>query len=341
MSAIIKCKGCGAPLQTDDPNKVGYALSLDHTYCQACYKLLHYGDVNEHFHPEDLPKLSQDAVVFMISSILHLDMLFSYPVYRYEPNIKYVYLINQVDLLPQSTNLDEMLKQIIIKAKLNYIPFHDIILMSAKNPFDIINLDKYMRNFTEKNLYLIGVQNSGKTTIFKALTKDEHALAFQKAGLTQEALVNKLGKHQIFDMPGLYQKGYVHQFLPYQVYKKLIPQEVIKPKIYQLKKDQTLFIEGLIAISVSNERQTVVLYLNNFVNIHKTNINRINDLLADKDKNFEVYVDAYEEKSFRIIKSKMQITFADIGFMHIQGPNTVRVTYPKGMHISLSEALFK
>lgn len=341
MSVTIKCKGCGAPLQISDPIKVGYALTLDHTYCQACYKLLHYGDVHDHFHPEDLPRLSQDAVVFMISSVLHLDMLFTYPVYRYEPNIKYVYLINQIDLLPKSTNLDEMLKQIIVKAKLNRVPFHDIIMMSAINPHDIVNLDKYMRNFTETNLYLIGVQNSGKTTIFKALTKDEHALAFQKAGLTQETLVNQLGKHHIHDMPGLFQKGYVHQFLPYQTYKKLIPQEVIKPKIYQLKKNQTLFIEGLISITVSNLEQTVVLYLNNQVHIHKTNVERIKDLLSEKETHFEIYVDSYEEKSFKIIESKMQITFADIGFMHILGPNTIKITYPKGMHISLSEALFK
>lgn len=341
MSVTIKCKGCGATLQTEDTQKVGYALSLDHDYCQACFKLLHYGDVNEHFHPEDLPKLSQDAVVFMVSSVLHLDMLFTYPVYRYEPNIKYVYLINQIDLLPESTNLDDMLKNMIIRAKQMRIPYHDIIMMSAKNPYDIKNLEVYMQNFSEKNLYLIGVQNSGKTTIFKALTKDMHALAFSKAGLTQEALIKNIGKRQIYDMPGLYQKGYVHQFLPYQTYKKLIPQETIKPKIYQLKKDQTLFLEGLISISVSNPKQTVVLYVKNSLNVHKTNITKIENLLNEKENNFAIYVDDYEEKNFKITDAKMQLTFADIGFMHIQGPNTIKVTYPKGMHISLSEALFK
>lgn len=341
MCKIIKCMGCGATLQVQDEKKVGYALSLDHDYCQACFKLMHYGDVNEHFHPEDLPKLSQDAVVFMVSSVLHLDMLFTYPVYRYEPNIKYVYLINQIDLLPESTNLDDMLKQMIIRAKLMRVPYHDIIMMSAKNPYDIQNLEVYIQNFSEKNMYLIGVQNSGKTTIFKGLTKDTHALAFSKAGLTQEALIKSIGKRQIYDMPGLYQKGYVHQFLPYQTYKKLIPLETIKPKIYQLKKDQTIFLEGLIAITVSQPTQTVVLYVKNMLKVHKTNVLKIESLLNEKEKNFDIYVDTYEQKSFKIKDAKMQITFADIGFMHILGPNTIKVTYPKGMHISLSEALFK
>ena len=39
----------------------------------------------------------------------------------------------------------------------------------------------------------------------------------------------------IYDMPGLYQEGYLHQLLPYGIYKDLIPDKEIKPRIYQLK----------------------------------------------------------------------------------------------------------
>ncbi len=341
MSTHTKCRGCGATLQIEDQKKVGYALSFELDYCQSCYKLLHYGEVHEHFHPEDLPKLSQDAVCFMVSSVLHLDTLFTYPVYRYEPNLKYIYLINQTDLLPESTNLDDMLKSMIIRAKIMNVPFFDIIMMSAKNPYDIDNLQNYINQFKEKNIYLIGVQNSGKTTIFKALTKNNEALAFSKAGLTQEAISHQLGKHLIWDMPGLYQQGYIHHFLPYKTYKKLIPSEQIKPKIYQMKKEQTLMIEGLISITLMGLDQSVVLYVSDLVKIHKTNDKRVKDLISNKDQQFDIFVDQYEEKSFKIKDQKMQITFADIGFMHIEGPNTVKVLYPKGMHLSLSEALFK
>ena len=341
MSAITKCKGCGATLQTEDPKKVGFAKSEDHDYCMSCYKLLHYGEVEAHFHPEDLPSFSKDAVVFMVSSVMHLDMLFEYPVHRYEPDLKYVYLINQIDLLPDSTNFDDMLAAITKKSLAYKIPYLDIIMMSAKNPYDIENLYQYMMGFKEKNIYLIGVQNSGKTTIFKALTNDPHALSFSKAGLTQEAMMKQLESHVIWDMPGLYQEGYIHQFLPYETYKKLIPTHKINPKIYQLKKNQSLFLEGLIAITIKQNDQTVVLYLHRDINIHKTNINRINELIDKKTEMFDIYVDTYEEKSFKIPEGKTQITFADIGFMHIDGPNTISVKYPKGMHITLTEALFK
>lgn len=341
MSTIMRCKGCGAVLQTLEENRVGYVKALDHEYCQSCYKLLHYGESSTHFHPEDLPSLPEDSVILMISSVLHLDLLFSHPVWRYQSEAKYIYIINQIDLLPKDTNLEILLENITRKAKLMQVPYQDIILMSAKNPYDIDHLKSYIKSFSSKHIYLLGVQNSGKTTLFKALTNDEKALAFKKAGLTQEALEGKFGDQQIIDMPGLYQSGYLHHLLPYQVYKKLIPDQEIHPKVYTLNPGQTLFIEGLIAITLTTETQPIVLYLERNIRIHKTNQARILELISTKEQQFKVYAESYEEKAFRIPSQKMQLTLADMGFIHLQGPCHVQMTYPKGLHLSLSEALFQ
>jgi hypothetical protein len=62
-------------------------------------------------------------------------------------------------------------------------------------------------------------------------------------------------------MPGLYQEGYLHHLLPYEVYKKLIPDEEMRPKIYQLKNNQTLFLEGFRFYDLSRRDPTVVLYV--------------------------------------------------------------------------------
>jgi len=340
MSKVNKCQGCGAELQTTEKNHVGFALSLDHIYCQSCYRLLHYGEGSTHFHPEDLPKLDSDSVIFMISSVLHLDLLFSYPVYRYQPDAKYVYIINQIDLLPKSTNLDILIENITKEANKQHIPFIDIILMSSLNEHDINRLKSYIKSFKEEHIYLVGVQNSGKTTIYKALTETKEALAFKKAGLTQEALIGKFGKKTIYDLPGLYQEGYLHQFLPYETYKKLIPDQEIYPKIYQLKKSQSLFIEGLIAFSVSKDTH-IVLYVDRQINIHKTNQTRIKPLLLEKEKHFQIYAESYIEKAFKIPEGKYQITFADMGFMHVTGPMTISYVIPHVMHLSMTEALFQ
>jgi 30S ribosome assembly GTPase len=340
MSSITKCLGCGAPLQNQNSSLVGYTLSFDNEYCVSCYKLLHYGQANIHFHPEDLPNLMEDSIVLMISSVLHLDLLFSYPIYRYQSQAKFVYIINQIDLLPKSTNLDLLIDNITLKAKKQSIPYEDIILMSSKNSHDIENLRNYLRAFKKKNIYLVGVQNSGKTTIFKELTQDDKPLAFKKAGLTQQAISKPFLSHILYDMPGLYQEGYIHEMLDYQVYKNLIPDHEIKPKIYQLKADQSLIIEGIIAFSVLKD-SNVTLYLSDYVKIHKTNILKVNDLLANKEKHFRIFVDSYQKKSLKVLSGKQQITFADFGFMHIDGPVTIDMMVPSHLHISLTEALFK
>ncbi len=341
MSMITRCKGCGAALQTLEKDKVGYALSLDHEYCQSCYRLLHYGESSIHFHPEDLPSLPENSLILMISSVLHLDLLFSHPVWRYQSEAKFIYIINQIDLLPKDTNLEMLLQNIIKKAKSMQVPYEDIILMSAKNPYDIDHLKQYVQSFSSKHIYLLGVQNSGKTTLFKALTNDNKALAFKKAGLTQEALEGMFNDQKIIDMPGLYQSGYLHHLLPYTVYKKLIPDQEIHPKIYTLSKGQTVFIEGLVAVTLTTEAQPVVFYLDRNIKMHKTNEKRIHELLVNKEEQFKIYADAYEEKAFRITSAKMQITLADMGFIHITGPCHLKIVYPKGFHLSLSEALFQ
>jgi 30S ribosome assembly GTPase len=341
MSMIMRCKGCGAALQTIEKDKVGYALSLDHEYCQSCYRLLHYGESSIHFHPEDLPSLPENSLILMISSVLHLDLLFSHPVWRYQSEAKFIYIINQIDLLPKDTNLEMLLQNIIKKAKSMQVPYEDIILMSAKNPFDIDHLKQYVQSFSSKHIYLLGVQNSGKTTLFKALTNDNKALAFKKAGLTQEALEGMFNDQKIIDMPGLYQSGYLHHLLPYTVYKRLIPDQEIHPKIYTLGKGQTVFIEGLVAVTLTTETQPVVFYLDRNIRMHKTNEKRIHELLENKEEQFKIYAEAYEEKAFRIRESKMQITLADMGFIHITGPCHLKIVYPKGFHLSLSEALFQ
>lgn len=341
MSTIMRCKGCGAVLQTTESERVGFVLSLDHEYCQSCYRLMHYGESIAHFHPEDLPSLPEHSVILMVSSVLHLDLLFSHPVWRYQSEAKFIYIINQIDLLPKDTNLEMLLQNIIKKAKSMQVPYEDIILMSAKNPYDINHLKQYIQSFSSTHVYLLGVQNSGKTTLYKALTNDNKALAFKKAGLTQEALEGTFDERKIIDMPGLYQSGYLHHLLPYQVYKKLIPDMEIHPKIYTLNPGQSVFIEGLIAVTLTTETQPIVFYLERNIKMHKTNEKRIPELLLNKAEHFKIYAESYEEKAFRITDSKMQITLADMGFIHVSGPCHLKLVYPKGLHLSLSEALFQ
>lgn len=326
------CNGCGVTLQTTNENEKGFVVNLDQEYCRDCFTLLHYGQTKHHFHPEDLPTFPSDALILVVTSILHLDMLFSYPIYRYGENLKYVYIINQIDLLPKDTNLDFFLNEIIKKAKKENIPYEDIILMSALNKNDINNLKTYLEKFNKKYIYLIGVQNAGKTTIFKSLTDDDKALAMKKAGLTQNPLMKPFNKSFLYDMPGLYQTGYLHEFIPYEVYKKMIPDKRIKPLIFQAKPHSTYIISDYIGIKVKEET-SLIFYVNTFINIKRVNTKKYDEIIKQKND--------YENKAFKIAAGKQQITLADFGFLHLSGPNNLIISAPKKLHLTISKALFK
>lgn len=335
-----RCKGCGAILQKDDPQKVGYSPQLDHDYCQACFRLAHYGEVKDHFHPDQIPAIKEKSLVLMVCSVMALDMLFFYPIHRYAPHVTCTYIINQLDLLPASTNYDELLKRIIKRAKLMKVPYQDIILMSAKHQDDMHHLKQYIESFPMENVYLLGVQNAGKTTIYKSLANDQKALAMNKAGLTQEALQSPLNdKQMLYDMPGLFQEGYMHQLFHYETYKKLLVQQTIRPAIYQMKAKQALMIEGLIGLTIYND-QTLVCYTNRTVKLHRTSHMRVEELMTQQRLPNRIYVTSYDKRTFKVPKGKHQITFADFSFVHVMGPTRIDVIYPKTMHISLIEALF-
>ncbi|CCV64277.1 GTP-binding protein, putative fragment [Alteracholeplasma palmae J233] len=150
MSTETKCLGCGSILQNSDKTMPGYVENLEATYCKSCYQLKNYGIATDHFHPESLPELKSKSLIVMVSSVMHLDMLFSYRVDRYYPNEKYLYIINQMDLLPESTNLDYLMDQIVRKARKNKIPYEDIVFMSALKKEDISSLEDYLLSYKEK-----------------------------------------------------------------------------------------------------------------------------------------------------------------------------------------------
>src|SRR5690606_37565132 len=160
--------GCGAILQINHAEKPGFIKDLAQPLGMDCFKLMHYGQSETHHHPDDLPVFNQRSLILVVVSVMYIDTIFNFSLLHRVEKYHITYLINQVDLLPPHTNLDLLLEKTIKKAKSFGISYDDIVLMSAKNPNDIDHLKAYIKLRSFKDVYLIGLQNSGKTTIFKA-----------------------------------------------------------------------------------------------------------------------------------------------------------------------------
>src|SRR5690554_5615127 len=295
------CLGCGAIKQTNDEKTVGYVKDFSHLYCLECYSLKNYGKTSNHFNPNRYLDIKPNSLVLIFQSIMQLDLLFSQPIERIQPNARYIYVINQMDLLPPETNLDKLYQKIKMVA------------------------------YKQKNIYLFGYQNSGKTTILKALTDNKTALNINKAGLTQNVITDLLKDKVIHDMPGNYVKGYLADFFEYEDYKNLLPKKTIKPLVYHLTNKQKFILNDFIEIKANSDVTTLVFYINKYNKINRFNLKNKDANLTD---NF-----TYQIKTFKIPNKKMHITIADLGFILLDANTTIEIKHPKGMHITIMESL--
>ncbi len=341
QTKINSCLGCGAVLQMIDPVNPGYVKDLSQPFCMDCFRLMHYGQSDAHHHPDDLPKFSSNSLILVVVSVLYLDTIFKMSLATRGEKYHITYLINQMDLLPQHTNLDLLLENIIKKARVFGLSYDDFILMSAKNPNDLENLKSYIKIRRYKDVYLIGLQNSGKTTLFKALTGNQKALAMRKAALTQHILNDVFDGHVIYDTPGLYQKGFLHEFFEYDVYKDLLPHKEFKPKNGKLETNDALLIEGIVGLAVLKGNTTSVFYGSDQVKLHLTNEQKALEQLQNKN--------VFKQSMMQYIKTdialkdhkKYQITLADFGLVHVFGPVTLRLFHHPDFYYSISEIYFQ
>lgn len=327
------CLGCGALKQTKDINQKGYVKDLTHDYCFECFNLKNYRKTSNHFMPDTYDNILPKSLILIITSPFFLDQLTSLPITKIQNDANYLYIVNQIDLLPSQTNLsflDQKLKQNFKKSQ---TPYDNIVYMSALNKQHIANLKALINSYNTNNIYLFGLQNSGKTTIFKALTNNESALAINKAGLTQEVITANFKQKNVHDLPGIYTKGFLNDFFEYQNYQKLLPSQRIKPKIYQLKNSNKLVINDFLEISVSAlEKVSLVFYLSQHNQITKYNINNPNNYL---NEDF-----GYQQKTFKV-GSKKQITIADFLIIITEGNYSLTLKYPKDLRVTMMESLFK
>lgn len=334
MQKANKCIGCGVLKQTINKDKPGYVLDIEHKYCVECFKLMNYGESKFQHKLESYPEIKEDSLVLITQSILQLDLLFTLPIERIQPNAKYVYIINQIDLLPKETNLDFFYDKIRRKAMRNKVSFDDIVFMSAINKYDIDNLKLFINSFNNDNIYLFGFQNSGKSTIFKGLTNNEDVLSINKSGLTQDIITEQYNNKLIHDMPGTFNPGYIADYLNYEDYKSIIPNKTIKPKVYTFNKNQRLVLNDLIEItSTNNQDVKLIMYISDNIKVNRYNILNKNEYL-NKDLK-------YTKKTFKLNYNKSHIQLADIGFILVNDKRNITFKYPSKMHLTLMESLIR
>lgn len=284
------CIGCGSKLQTSDKNKEGYINPKVYekaTLCERCFKIKYYGEAYVTDNPKDKTSLikmindSKKSVVYLVDTLTISKETLS--VIDSLSNKVYLVLTKR-DLLPKSVK-NSKLKEYISNLTL----IKDVFVISALKNNGVTELYNELIKNNEKSVYVIGYTSSGKSTfINKLLTlngKSGNITTSSLPNTTLECINIKLNdKLTLIDTPGFVSENSSYNFIDVDIYKKLLPKSVIKPKVYTIKKDFMIILGDILRIeNNSNEDVNLVFYFKNEINLNKMRSIR-NELLKDKDK---------------------------------------------------------
>lgn len=284
------CIGCGSKLQTLDKNKEGYINPKVYekaTLCERCFKIKYYGEAYVTDNPKDKTSLikmindSNKSVVYLVDTLTISKETLS--VIDSLSNKVYLVLTKR-DLLPKSVK-NSKLKEYISNLTL----IKDVFVISALKNNGVTELYNELIKNNEKSVYVIGYTSSGKSTfINKLLTlngKSGNITTSSLPNTTLECINIKLNdKLTLIDTPGFVSENSSYNFIDVDIYKKLLPKSVIKPKVYTIKKDFMIILGDILRIeNNSNEDVNLVFYFKNEIKLNKMRSIR-NGLLKDKDK---------------------------------------------------------
>ena len=302
-----KCVGCGIELQTEDKNKLGYTEKEENTLCERCFKLKHYGQYKQVSLKNDdylkiLNSIPKNANILYITDILSLDTTY---INKFN-NITLV--VTKYDLLPKTTK-----KEKIINYLNNNIPsLSKIFIINNKSKEEINEIYKYLTKLNNKQVYVIGTTNTGKSTLINNLIKlEEKDISTVTTSIypstTLDIVEVNLNKLTLLDTPGLINQNNIVNHLNDNEIKEITPKKTIKPKTCQLNGKGSIKIGEYIRIDYnSKEKNSIVIYTAN--NLKKEFISKNNNFLYNKTNH------KYN------IENNKDIVFLGIGFIKITKP---------------------
>lgn len=364
------CIGCGATLQSSDDTKAGFlpfsvlknADESEDLYCKRCFRLRHYNEVQDVELTDDdflnmLHEISnKQALVVNIVDIFDFNGSFISSIQRFAGKNPVILVGNKIDLLPKSLKEGKMRQWLTERAHEAGVHPKEVFLTSAMRSDSV----EALMNLIEKerkgqDVYVVGTTNVGKSTlinqIIKLATNTEDVITTSYfPGTTLGKIEISLDDERVLvDTPGIIQSSQIAHYLTPKELKQVTPRKEIKPKVYQLNVEQTLFLGGLARLDYirGNGKQSFVCYLSNELNIHRTKLEKADELYAKQrgelltppyKDNLETFP---ELKRFEFnVKEPSDLVFSGLGWISIEDAGTTVAGWaPRGVDISLRKSM--
>lgn len=289
---IKRCQGCGVVLQDQNVLQEGYTTNLENDICQRCFRMKNYGEYqmvtksnDEYLNILKGVGETKDLVLY-ITDLLNLEKNIE-QIRTIIPN-KMILVLNKKDVLPKSVKEVKLINYLASKD----IHFEEVIVISVSKNYNIDYLLKRIKfHQTSKNVYVVGHTNAGKSSLINKLIKNysdntQELTMSPLPSTTLNTLTIEINDYlTLIDTPGLVDSGSILNFVDEKMVKKISPKKEIKPKTYQLRRNQSIIIEDLVRIDyVEGEKNSFTLFISNDLKVKRL-LNLVNnDELKDKNK---------------------------------------------------------
>jgi ribosome biogenesis GTPase YqeH len=364
----LRCIGCGAVIQSEDPKEPGYTpqaaikkgLENNELYCQRCFRLRHYNEIAP-------VSLTDDDFLQLLNHIRDANALIVYVVdifdfngslipglHRFVGDNPVLLVGNKEDLLPRSLRRSRLRDWIRQQANLAGIRPIDTVLVSAKKNHqieDLLNeIEKYRHH---RDVYVVGVTNVGKSTLINQIIKQRTGVqdlitTSRFPGTTLDKIEIPLDDgHELVDTPGIIHQHQMAHVLPATALKLISPQKEIKPRTYQLSDGQTIFLGGIGRFDyLKGPKVGVVAYFDNNLNLHRTKLSNadhfyqkhLGELLTPPTLENKEQIPPLERFEFST-SEKTDLVFEGLGWITVPKGIAIAGWAPKGVRVLTRRAM--
>lgn len=363
-----RCSGCGIRLQAADPEGPGYvpgqALDRKQAVCRRCFRIKNYNEaLSAAVNPDEFQRIL-GHVAETNSFVVHIVDLFDFEgslisgLRRFVGDNPVLLIVNKLDLLPKAINPNRLVNWIKKQTKEQGLKVVDVVLCSARKN---IGFDRVLEALAEhrgsRDVYVVGAANVGKSTLINRLIKDYSELDAELTtsrypGTTLDLVRIPLDDgHEIIDTPGVLYPYRLTEIVPQKDLQALVPDKPLKPAVYQLDPEQTIFFGSYARFDfIQGEPQSFTIYASSDIKLHRTKLIKADELyaehkgelLAPPTKESLEQLPAWTRHEFRAQgKEKMDILISGLGWIKLNGETGAKVALhaPKGIKVVLRESL--
>ena len=367
----VKCPGCGVVIQTEYPEKIGYINKdvlekrKDNFLCERCYRLKHYNEVKNEEISIDFDKVFEKITnekCLIVNIIDTFDLLGSVipDINKKFPKAKILVIANKYDLFMRSnrpTKLRTYLKSYLKDKNVNYCDL--IVTSSIEEDAGKPIYDAIKKHYNNMPVYFIGMTNVGKSTLINNISKSQESFlnltTSNQVGTTIDVSKFVLKDLLIGDTPGYYNNKQFTHYLDKKSLNLVMPKKFVKPRVYQLYKNDTIFVSGIFSltyldnninnINTNNEKMGISFYVANTLMLYRTKNDPIEYYEKHKDDYLSVPNKTERERLGKLItteldmKANEEIVISGVGFVNFTKACKVCITIYESIEIEIRKSM--